>query len=111
MSDKLKLTNPFISGVDPSTLHGLLSLSNSPHYVHVGDLIRLIKQNVMMDEFAHSAVDPVKNSLHKEYCKGIDAGLTLLAKVIRDAGLLADEMEELMERHNKPEKKDGQFAG
>lgn len=91
--NKLKI-DPQIRNASKEMLNGLVQLSTSPHYKHIGALIRLIKQNLLLDEFSYPASDPVKNALNKEYCKGIDKGLSLLANTIKDAGNLADSLEE-----------------
>jgi hypothetical protein len=93
MKSKFKMDKEVRNGTI-EIFNGLVKLTNSPNFKYLGMLIRLMKQNILFDEFVYPENDPVKNSINKSFHKGGDWFLTVLANTCKNAGTYADELEE-----------------
>lgn len=83
------------------TLEGLMRLGNTDDIKHLYQAIRDIKYQILRDEFAVSTNDVYKHAIRKEWYKGGDYFLTILAQVIKKSPAMLDVIEEERENGSK----------
>lgn len=96
MEDKTKVRNILskIEGLDPKDLKNINNLADKKQTQSLYAAVRFIKQNLLLDEFSYSEMDPVKNAINKAFHKGGDYYLTLLVNLIKKSGNILDYLEE-----------------
>lgn len=94
MADKVKHILNKIDGIGTKELKGINVLSEKKQIEALYTAIRSIKQNILLDEFSYSEMDPVKNAINKSFHKGGDYYLSLLVNLIKKSGNILDYIEE-----------------
>lgn len=88
-------------GITEKTLNELLSLSNAKTINSLYEAVRIIKYNILRDEFSFPEGDEKRNAQNKAFCKGGDFYLTLLVSLIKRSGEMLDKLEESKEKKGK----------
>lgn len=91
---KLKTIARHLEGINPKTLEGLARLANSKDFVHLAELIRVIKYDILRNEFSYPYSNSEKNAQQKAYYHGGDYFLTLVVNSVKKSGQVLDVLEE-----------------
>lgn len=90
-------------GITEKTLNDLLTLSNAKSIASLYEAVRIIKYNILRDEFSFPEGDEKRNAQNKAFCKGGDFYLTLLMSLIKRSGEMLDKLEESKEKKREKE--------